>query len=420
MKKTALKVLQASFIMGCLVIVMGCKKSPLNSATSENVSVNNPVKGTNAVTTTSSDPTYQRIFVGGTGGYHSYRIPSIIKTTAGTLIAFAEGRVSSNEDYGNIDIVFKRSTDNGATWGSMGVAVGTGTSTFAQGTCGNPTAVVDQSNGKIWLFMSWNDFGKNQNGDDGKTKIGVGDRPVYMLYSTNDGVSWSTPVNMTATLQPAGTAFDAMGPGIGIQTTINNAGRLIIPATSRNIYSDDHGDTWSYASTPGGTSESTIVELANGSFYRNDRPTLSNWNAHKRRWISTGQSLTSFAPFTFADDSLLDPRMEGSMLRYNLSEPKRILFLNSASTVTRLNMRIRISYDEGQSWQISRRVYDYLTTTQEHDQGKGGYSSMVKTADLRIGALIENNDAVGDDTGHQSIEFVKFGLAWVINGQTEP
>jgi sialidase-1 len=412
-----IKLSAVAWVLVAVLAAPSCKKSDV---TQPKDLASNDVKNEKLASLSTSDPTYTKIFDGGAGGYHSYRIPSIIKSTAGTLITFCEGRVSNNKDYGNIDIVFKRSLDDGATWTTLGVVAGSGTGTLANGTFGNPTAVVDQSNGKIWLFMSWNDFGKNQNGDDGKTKIAAGDRPVYVCSSTNDGVTWSAPANITSSVQPAGMAWDAMGPGIGIQTSISNSGRLIIPAIGRNIYSDNHGSSWTYAAVPGGTSESTIVELSNGSLLRNDRAVLSNWEIAKRRWLSKGTSITSFAAFA-PKDELLDPRCEGSMLRYTMSEPKRILFLNSASTVTRLKMRIRISYDEGNTWPISREVYDGLTETQQHDQGKGGYSSLVKTADLKIGALIENNeDVVNTSTAHLSVEFAKFGLSWVLNGTTEP
>src|ERR1044072_4535860 len=80
--------------------------------------------------------TYVKIFDGGSDGYHSFRIPSIVRTNANTLLAFVEGRMSANKDYGNINVEYKRSTDNGATWSSMLEVVGAG-----QGTWGNPTSV---------------------------------------------------------------------------------------------------------------------------------------------------------------------------------------------------------------------------------------------------------------------------------------
>ncbi|HEY1201485.1 MAG TPA: sialidase family protein [Niastella sp.] len=356
--------------------------------------------------------TYVKIFDGGSDGYHSFRIPSIVRTNANTLLAFVEGRMSANKDYGNINVEYKRSTDNGATWSSMREVVGAG-----QGTWGNPTSVVDRNTGRIWVFMSWNSATKNQGGTDGYDKIDTwGDRKVYYSYSDDDGLSFSTPTDMTSTLLPANYKWDAMGPGVGIQTS---DGTLVIPAIGRNIYSTDHGATWQYKLIPGGTSEGAIVELNDGRLMRNDRATSTVWANAKRRHVSRGTLAGSFSTFT-PDDVLLDPACQGSIVRYTGS-PDRIMILNSASTETRCKMRVRISYDGGVTWPISRKIFDWLTDAEAFSQGKGGYSSMVKTADYTIGALIEINENTGDSgNSHRSIEFHKFNLPWMVDGATEP
>lgn len=361
--------------------------------------------------------TTQVLFDGGTtGGFHSFRIPSLIRTNAGTLLAFAEGRKYNNKDYGDINLVYRRSTDNGATWSALGEVEGIG-----PGTWGNPTAVVDANNGRVWLFMSWNSGTTNQFGTDGLKKIDTwGERKVYASYSDNDGVSWSTPKDLTSTLLPPNYAWDAMGPGVGLQTKKGSRpGRLIIPALGRNIYSDDGGTTWQYKLLPGGTSEGTVVELLTGQLMRNDRG-ASLWESNKRRFVSRGTLESGFSAWS-ADPALLDPRCEGSILRYT-DAPSRIMFLNPASTERRCKMRVRISYDEGQTWNDaqSRRIHDTLTDDETCAQGKGGYSSMTKTADFMVGALVEINEAVGDDLGHRSIEFHKFNLPWILNGAAEP
>merc|ERR1712093_839633 len=100
---------------------------------------------------------------------------------------------------------------------------------------------------------------------------------------------------MTERLKPEGMVWDAVGPGIGIQTKLGeHAGRLVIPAIGRNIYSDDHGEHWKYQIMPTiddriVTSEGTIVELTDGRLMRNDRPNGATWeNISKRRWVSRG------------------------------------------------------------------------------------------------------------------------------------
>src|SRR5262249_24442938 len=121
--------------------------------------------------------------------------------------------------------------------------------------------------------------------------------------------------------------------------------------------------------------------------------------------------------------ALPDPKCEASVLRYNTDSPhRRIIFLNPNGTGQRCNMTVRISYDDGVTWPRSRALYDavscnYTSSTVVY----GGYSSMFKTSDYCAGALIEyNEDVHHSDTIHKSIEFNKFNLSWILNGQTEP
>ena len=353
---------------------------------------------------------------GGVATYHSFRIPSIVRTSNGTLVAFAEGRRWSPSDYGDINLVCKRSTDNGNTWSSLREVSAAGA-----GTWGNPTAVYDKDSGRIWLFMSWNDEYKTQLSDFTQW----GDRRVFTTYSDDDGQTWSTPVDRTSTLTPSNYIWDAMGPGIGIQTAMSHPGRLVIPAYGRNIYSDDHGKTWSYQLIAGGKHESTIVELMNGNLLRNDRPSDSEWATANYRRKAVGTIDAGFGAFV-SDNGLPDPKCEGSILRYNTDNPQRIIFLNPNSTSKRCNMTVRISYDDGATWPISRAIYDwntcdYTAIEAGNNIAKGGYSSMIKTSDFTVGALIEINEGLSNNsTSHKSIEFHKFNLGWIVNGATEP
>ncbi|RPD41718.1 sialidase family protein [Chitinophaga barathri] len=359
----------------------------------------------------------QVLFNGGNESiYHSFRIPSIVKTKNGTLIAFAEGRRWSPSDWGDINLVFKRSFDNGSTWTALGEVVGSG-----NGTWGNPTAVYDWNkgtNGRVWVFMSWNDGTKTAWSDI----QAWGDRRVFSSYSDDHGATWSTPQDMSATLLPPNYKWDAMGPGIGIQTMQGStAGRLIIPAYGRNIYSDNNGTTWQYQLIPGGTDEGTIVERMDGTLLRNDRPGTTEWNASKRRRKSVGSIPGTFGAWSI-DNTLNDPKCEGSMIRYNTDAPDRIIFLNPNSTSQRCNMTVRISYDDGATWPISRAVFNWNTCDYAPiTVAKGGYSSMIKTSDYAVAALIEINENVhASATSNKSIEFHKFNLPWILNGATEP
>jgi sialidase-1 len=349
--------------------------------------------------------------------YHSFRIPSLIRTDNDTLIAFVEGRADGNGDFGNINLLFKRSTNNGATWSALDEVVGSGL-----GTWGNPTAVVDQSNNKIWLFM-------NYQPPESGTVNSWDDRQVWVSSSTDDGLNWSAPVNMSSTLKPRTLAsgaswnWDAVGPGVGIQTTYRNAGRLVIPAQHRNIYSDDHGATWKVAllrTTSGAameqTGESTVLELADGTLYRNDRGTTPTWETAKRRWVARGTIESGFTAFGPAN-CLLDPKNEASVMRYNADAPARLAHLNSASTETRTKMRIRMSEDEGRTWAYSRPLSDAPLPGESSTYEEGGYSSIAKTADYHVGALVEVNENTGSNsTSHRSIAFRKVNLPWIQGG----
>lgn len=390
----------------CLASLSACRK-----ADTGNQNLKPDTKAVAAELAGASVHTSIKLFDGGTGGFHAYRIPSIVRTTNGTLIAICEGRADNDNDYGNINVVCKTSSNNGTTWSALKTIAGA-----TLGTWGNPTSVVDWETGRVWVFMSWNDADHSENGSGDTDPVDTwGQRRVFVSWSDNNGATWSTPVDKTSTLLPSTMTWDAMGPGVGIQTT---AGRLIIPARRRNIYSDDHGLTWQYQIIPAGTDEGTIVERTDGTLMRNDRPGGTPWNENKRRHISTGTIEGGFSAFTPAA-ALPDPRCQGSIIRY-AGDRSRIIFLNSNSTTTRYNMTARISYNEGQTWYASRRLHNTITQEEAAAQGKGGYSSMTKTADFAIGALVEQKETPASTNSHWSIEFQKFNLVWLLDGQPEP
>jgi sialidase-1 len=129
--------------------------------------------------------------------------------------------------------------------------------------------------------------------------------------------------------------------------------------------------------------------------------------------VARGSIAGGFSAYS-PDDKLLDPKNEASVLQYNNDAPARTIFLNSASTVTRTKMRVRISYDNARTWEISRPFDEGPVPAGAGTEG--GYSSMTKTADFRIGALVESNLNVNNDA--RSIIFRKFNLSWILHGCT--
>lgn len=351
-------------------------------------------------------------------GFHSFRIPAVVRTSTGRLLAFAEGRRHNNADFGDINLVYKRTkttTDNGATaadWESLREVIGAGA-----GTWGNPTPVVDGST--IYLFMSWNAADRSQDGTgvlpDGSSTLPIdstwaGRRHLYLTVSTDDGGTWSTPQDMTTQLTPDGWAWDAVGPGNGIKIS---SGELVVPARGRNLVGTGTpgNRTWSYQRLTGAGSEGTIAQTPDGNLYRNDRNDSTGY-----RSVARG-TLDGFSAFT-TDTGLPDPGCEGSTLFYNSASgdaPARTIFLNSANPDSRRYMRVRISYDaDATKFNFGRNLSDAAVSGAG---AEGGYSSMAKTADFKIGALVESNFLNGSGSAtNRAIIWRRFNLSWILNG----
>ncbi|QDT97753.1 sialidase family protein [Gimesia aquarii] len=338
------------------------------------------------------------VFQRGDSGYHSFRIPALIVSTKGTLLAFAEGRKNNLSDSGNIDLVLKRSTDHGKTWSDLSVLWNDG-----ENTCGNPCPVVDQSTGRIWLPLTWN-HGKDHEKQI-KNKTSRDTRRVYMSYSDDDGLTWKAPFEITKSTKNPKWTWYATGPGNGIQLTRGaHKGRLVIPCDhnvtldgkvvrrSHAIYSDDHGKSWELSQPIGEkTNECAVVELDDGRLLMNMR----SYHGKNRRAIATSEDGGTTWSKESLDSALIEPVCQASLIRVRFPEPGKrgqILFSNPASK-KREKMTIRLSEDEGKSWSSSRLV----------TSGSAAYSCLAVLADGSIGLLYERD-------GYQKIEFVDFDL----------
>ena len=350
-------------------------------------------------------PTTCDVFKGGDDGYHTYRIPSVVLATNGTLLAFCEGRHDNGRDAGRIDLVLKRSTDRGQTWSGLQVVW-----SDDGNTCGNPTPVVDRTTGVIWLLMTWN------LGSDLERDIEAGKsrdtRRVFVCSSSDNGDSWSKPKEITHEVKPEDWHWYATGPVNGIQLMRGeHAGRLVIPANhsvlstnshpatlSHVIYSDDHGATWKVGGVEEEkTNESTVAERADGSLLQNMR---SNHGQHRRAVATSKDGGLTWSPVRL-DPALVEPVCQGCLLRATWAGPgskSRLLFSNPAST-KRERLTVRVSYDEGETWPVSQTLFD----------GSAAYSDLVMLDGSTVGCLFE----CGENNPYERIEFARFPLSWL-------
>jgi sialidase-1 len=352
----------------------------------------------------------QTLFHQGMAGYHTVRIPALLVTQTGVLLAFAEGRKAGRGDAGEIDLVLRRSSDGGLTWGPLQVVVQT-----PGMTCGNPCPVQDRTTGVIWL-----PFCKNlADGDEDQIIAGKAPRTVWLTHSRDDGQSWAEPVEITAAVKRPAWTWYATGPGHGIQLA---DGRLLVPCDHRAglyfdrardpyhahvIVSDDHGATWQIGGTVGaGTNESMALETTDGRVMINCRNYLG---AQRRAVAYSTDRGTTFTSFGY-DAALVEPICQASLTRISplpgaAAGRSRILFANPASTV-RARMTVRLSTDEGVTWPVAKLLH----------AGPSAYSDLAVLADGTICCLYER----GVDHPYEALCLARFDLAWLTDGQDTP
>ena len=345
-------------------------------------------------TTAAAEPTHTPVFVAGQDGYHTYRIPSVIVTPKGTLLAFCEGRKTGRGDAGNIDLLLRRSTDGGKTWGKAQVVWDEG-----DNTCGNPCPVVDARTGTVWLLLTHNLRTDTEARIVGGTS--TGSRTVWVSKSTDDGATWAAPVEITKDVKKPGWTWYATGPGVGIQL---KSGRLLIPCDSKSdggkvreshvISSDDGGKTWKIGGVVGPQcNESQAVELADGSVMLNMR----TFRGTNRRLVAVSPDGGETFAKAVEDQTLIEPVCQASILRLP-GKDGGILFSNPAST-KREKMTVRLSRDEGKTWPHGKELH----------AGPAAYSCLTVLPDGTIGCLYER----GSKSPYEEITFARFDREWL-------
>ncbi|MGV4987420.1 exo-alpha-sialidase [Streptomyces sp. NRAIS4] len=346
-------------------------------------------------------------------GYACFRIPAIVRTTDGTLLAFAEGRVLNCGDAADIDIVLKRSTDGGRTWGPLQVV-----DEGAGDTHGNPAPIVDRETGRVWLAQTYN-TGRT---DSASCSIPC-DRTPHLQYSDDDGATWSAPRDLSPEILPADwNSWYATGPVHGVQLTRGRyAGRLVFGVNTETwdgsrvtanhaalIVSDDHGGHWRIGATDtwpiadDGTfrqkpSELALAERGDGSLLVSGREQDGTDLGHRTQAVSRDGGGSFTAPFHDLPD-LYAPQVEGSLLRLG----DRLLLACPADPDRRRTMMIRSSYDGGRTWDSVDR--GTVVTTDW-----SGYSDLVRADADTVGLIYEG----GAVDARDEIRFARFTQDWL-------
>jgi len=350
------------------------------------------------------------LFVGGEGGYAAYRIPGIVCTGGGTLLAYCEARRDGAADWGAIDVLARRSTDGGATWEpprklfsppEEAKANPVAPQRKAGGiTMNNPVAIADVARGVVH-FLYCVEYNR-----------------CFYARSDDRGKTFARPVEITPTFETFREDYDwkviATGPGHGIRLT---SGRLVVPvwmSTSTagphrpscvaTVYSDDGGKTWERGAIVvappalANPSETAVAELGDGRVMLNIR----NESGPRQRAVCVGPDGAKGWGPPHLEPALPDPVCMASLVRGG----RWLLFsnLDNPSGPERRNLTVRASDDDGKTWPRSRVL----------EPGPSAYSDLAADGAGNVYCLYERSATGPGGTRRSSLTFARFGIAWLI------
>lgn len=332
-------------------------------------------------------PPLTDVFVGGADGYACYRIPALVRLPAsGALLAFAEGRRYSCNDHGWVDLVVKRSTDGGASWGALTV-IHSESSPSANVTIGNPAPVALSDGDGVLLPFCRNNAA------------------VGTLASADGGSSWSGPAYVGGL--PADWAWVATGPPGSLQLP-GATGRLLVPIdyyvhsqgdyNSSALLSDDGGKSWRVSSTgvPGGNEAqaAALPWVGPGAVLLSMR---SADGPRRLAALSTDGGDSWGAPWP----TITESQCEASTLALptgGVNGGPALVMSSAFDPAGRTNMTLHASGDDGRSWAPVLRVYP----------GSAAYSSL---ADLGAGGGGGSNvGLLFERDGYARISFAALAL----------
>ena|SRR5699024_9700869 len=324
----------------------------------------------------------------------SYRIPGLVTTNEGTLIAAYDIRYEDAGDLqGNIDVGISRSTDGGRSWEPMQVIMDMdewGGLSEDQNGVGDPSILVDDQTGTIWVAGLWT---HGMPGQRAWNASSAGLEPsetgqFVLVKSEDDGKTWSDPINITEQIKNREWQLLLQGPGKGI--TMSN-GTLVFPAQFKDenniphstiVYSKDHGESWDIGTgAKPNTTEAQVVELSDGSLMLNMRD-----NRGGSRSVYTTDDLgQTWDKHPTSRDALIEPISQASIIQFPASEgatDEWLLFSNPHNTEDRRDMTIQLSTDDGMSWPEDQQIL-------LNEKPGFGYSCMTVVNDSTVGILYE-------------------------------
>lgn len=329
------------------------------------------------------------LFHQGDEGVNTYRIPALIETRKGTLLAVADARHDSARDLpAKISLVMRTSRDRGNTW-SRSVTI----RQVPEGGVGDASLLLDRRTGRVWCFHSYGPpgigFGTAQPG----ARTGPTTFQFHAMFTDNDGATWSEPRDLTPQIKELSWQAMFATSGTHVQTS---TGRYLVPmvvrdaqgiVSSRNAYTDDAGKTWSIGAAIGpGTDESKCVELPGRVILQNMR------NGPTRAIALSNDGGVTFGPVTH-NSALIDPACNAGITRYAHKHRDLLLFTNAAST-KRENLTIKVSADQGKTWTAGRTLH----------RGPAAYSTVLGLRDGSVAVMYE----CGETSPYTRIRFVRF------------
>jgi len=354
------------------------------------------------------------LFQADTASYETYRIPGIVVTKTGTILIYCEARKSYKSDWGHIDILLRRSTDNGQTFDAPKKIVDPPADIKDDNTTiNNPVAIADPESGAVHFLYCIN-YSR-----------------CFYMRSDNDGQTFSKPVEITSAIEELRPKYDwklfATGPGHGIRL---KTGRLLVPIWLANgkapkahrpssistIYSDDNGKTWHAGQIIASNSEeipnpneSEAVELADGTILLNTRN--ENRNEY-HRLISTSKDGVSNWSKPAYDQGLTEVICMASIIR---TPQNQLIFSAPAGgekttgKPARKNLTLHLSTDNTKTWPTQKLL----------EAGLSAYSDLAITKDNQILCFYECG-YVNNQEGHTgSLRLAKFDTQWLTQNEDQ-